>query len=63
MKMAAVLLGEPHCTTATVQEWAAPLPGRGKSAFYHIFLPHLVGQAQATTKEAGKYPLYSGETD
>lgn len=42
--MAAVLLGGPHCTTGTIQEWAAPQPGSGRSAFYRIFLPHLVGQ-------------------
>lgn len=61
--MAAVLIGGPHCTTGTIQEWASPnLEGAevlSTASFYHI----LLARTQAATKEVGKYPLYSGETD
>lgn len=50
-------LVEPRCTTGALQEWAAPQPGSGMSPFYHILLT----RTQVTTKEAGKYPLNSGE--
>lgn len=63
MKMAAVLLGGPHCTTGIYRSGLHPnlevAEVLSTASFYHI----LLARTQATTKEAGKFPLYSGETD
>lgn len=56
MKMAAVLLGEPYCTTGTVQEWTAPQLTSG----IKCFLPHLVGQNSGYCKGGWEISIVFG---